>query len=194
LIIDYYLPFQNGRLLEVSVQSIYERHVGGNPKRIEAQVKWYDPKKGYGFLVSDKDPGDIFIHFAVLDAAGFQSLGEGDRLICDVVRGDRGLQALNVLEVKLNPDKTLSPLHHPHQWPLDHEIDNLKTIEGEIKWYNPAKEYGFITPHDGGRDIFLHASVLQNAGYNSLKPGVRVLAEVSVSDRGREAQAIRVLN
>ena len=64
----------------------------------------------------------------------------------------------------------------------------LEDIEGEIKWFNPLKGFGFVYPDDGGRDIFLHASVLRAAGY-----GIRVLIKVSSSERGREARILQII-
>src|SRR5438445_6681812 len=72
-------------------------------ERIEAKVKWYNPEKGYGFLVPDDESADIFMHFSVLDAAGCRRVEEGDRIVCDIGPGRRGRQVLRVLEVKFVP-------------------------------------------------------------------------------------------
>src|SRR3990167_3705057 len=69
-------------------------------ERIESQVKWYNPEKGYGFLVPDDGSADIFMHFSVLDSAGCRRVEEGDRIVCDIGPGRRGRQVLRVLEVK----------------------------------------------------------------------------------------------
>src|SRR5204863_7238717 len=67
---------------------------------IEAWVKWYDPIKGYGFLVRNDGSEDIFMHFSILDAAGFQDVDEGDRIVCEIGSGKDGPQVLRVLEVE----------------------------------------------------------------------------------------------
>ena len=57
---------------------------------------------------------------------------------------------------------------------------------GTVKWFNPAKGFGFIEPEDGGKDVFVHASALEAAGMPSLTEGQRVNFEV-VTERGKTA-------
>ncbi len=59
------------------------------------KVKWFDPRKGYGFIEKD-DGGDIFVHFSAIQAEGFKSLDEGQRVEFDVQQGPKGEQAANV--------------------------------------------------------------------------------------------------
>ncbi|MBY0292474.1 MAG: cold shock domain-containing protein [Alphaproteobacteria bacterium] len=162
-------------------------------ERIEAKVKWYNPEKGYGFLVVDDEAADIFMHFSVLDAAGCRRVEEGDTIVCDIGPGRRGHQVLRVLEVKFAArEPRFSPAFLGSRSPV-FDPESLEEIEGEVKWFNPLKGFGFVYPDDGGRDIFLHASVLRAAGYESLEPGVRVSIKVSSSERGREARILNVI-
>ena len=57
---------------------------------------------------------------------------------------------------------------------------------GTVKWFNPAKGYGFIQPKGGGRDVFVHISAVERAGLSSLNEGQRVEYEI-VSNRGKES-------
>ena len=61
-------------------------------------VKWFNAKKGYGFL-SDEEGKDIFVHFSALDMPGFKVLEEGEKVEFDVVEGEKGPQAANVVKV-----------------------------------------------------------------------------------------------
>lgn len=162
-------------------------------ERIESQVKWYNPEKGYGFLVPDDGSADIFMHFSVLDAAGCRRVEEGDRVVCDIGPGRRGRQVLRVLEVKFSArEPRFAPAFLGPRSPV-FDPEALEEIEGEVKWFNPLKGFGFVFPDDGGRDIFLHASVLRAAGFESLEPGIRVRIKVSSSERGREARILNVI-
>ncbi|MBB5519469.1 cold-shock protein [Amphiplicatus metriothermophilus] len=55
---------------------------------------------------------------------------------------------------------------------------------GVVKWFNSTKGYGFIQPDDGGSDVFVHASAVEQAGLNTLQEGQRLSYEL-VSNRGR---------
>ncbi len=64
----------------------------------EGRVKWFNDKKGYGFIET-MEQGDVFVHFSAIAAEGFRSLSEGDRVAFDVERGPKGPQAANVKKV-----------------------------------------------------------------------------------------------
>ena len=56
---------------------------------------------------------------------------------------------------------------------------------GIVKWFNPAKGFGFIQPDDGGKDVFVHISAVEKAGLDGLNEGQKVRFEV-VSERGKQ--------
>ena len=58
-------------------------------------VKWFNEKKGYGFI-EQEDGADVFVHHTGIDAQGFRTLNEGDRVTFDVEQGQKGLSAVNV--------------------------------------------------------------------------------------------------
>jgi cold shock protein len=58
-------------------------------------VKWFNEKKGYGFI-EQEDGADVFVHHSGIDAQGFRTLNEGDRVTFDVEQGQKGLSAVNV--------------------------------------------------------------------------------------------------
>ena len=61
-------------------------------------VKWFDEKKGFGFIEND-DGGDIFVHHTGIQGSGFKTLSDGDRVSFDVEQGDKGPKAVNVMKV-----------------------------------------------------------------------------------------------
>ncbi|MEX5508815.1 cold-shock protein [Pseudomonas paralactis] len=64
---------------------------------------------------------------------------------------------------------------------------------GTVKWFKAEKGFGFITPDDGGVDIFAHYSVLQTQGYKSLDEGQRVEFEITQGPKGPQAENIRTV-
>src|SRR5215472_3304702 len=62
---------------------------------------------------------------------------------------------------------------------------------GTVKWFNDAKGYGFITPDDGGEDLFAHFSAIQMNGFKTLKEGQKVSFEVTQGPKGKQAANIK---
>jgi len=62
------------------------------------QVKWFNDAKGYGFITQEGGE-DVFVHYSAIQAQGFKSLAEGDKVEFEVTRGPKGLQAANVRKV-----------------------------------------------------------------------------------------------
>lgn len=76
---------------------------------IQGEVKWFDPKKGYGFIVGPEGQ-DVFVHFSQILGDGFRSLKDGEKVDYDLVEGDKGLQAK---EVKRTESAEATDAEHP---------------------------------------------------------------------------------
>ena len=61
---------------------------------------------------------------------------------------------------------------------------------GTVKWFNADKGYGFITPDEGGKDLFVHFSAIQGSGYRSLNEGAKVEFEGAEGPKGPEAKNV----
>lgn len=64
---------------------------------------------------------------------------------------------------------------------------------GTVKWFNAQKGFGFITPDDGGADVFAHYSAITSSGYKSLDEGQKVEYDVAPGPKGLQAENIRPL-
>lgn len=65
---------------------------------------------------------------------------------------------------------------------------------GTVKWFNDAKGFGFITPDEGGEDLFAHFSAIQANGYKSLAENQRVQFDVTVGPKGKQAANIQPIS
>ena len=70
----------------------------------DGKVKWFNPKKGYGFIATE-DGRDIFVHYSSISGGGYKTLAEGDTVTFDIVQGDKGLRAENVLSQSASAGK-----------------------------------------------------------------------------------------
>jgi len=67
-------------------------------ERVQGTVKWFNDRKGYGFIQKDEG-GDLFVHHSAISMEGFRTLGEGERVRFEVEEGERGPAAKNVVKL-----------------------------------------------------------------------------------------------
>lgn len=64
---------------------------------VKGKVKWFNEKKGYGFIERE-DGGDVFVHFSAIKGEGFKTLTEGQTVEFEIIQGEKGPQAANVIK------------------------------------------------------------------------------------------------
>jgi CspA family cold shock protein len=163
--------------------------------RVSGRIKWFDATRGFGFLVSDSIDGDVLVHFSVLRDHGRRSLPEGAVVTCDVVRQDRGLQAIRVLEI----DLAQAVVAQSHSGTSEDRSNRTALLDGagpfepvEVKWFNRVKGYGFVVRV--GRpeqDIFLHMETVRRAALSDLQPGDQLAARIAEGSKGLTAVDLR---
>ncbi|TVQ32484.1 MAG: cold shock domain-containing protein [Phycisphaeraceae bacterium] len=79
----------------------------GQITNAEGQVKWFDPRKGFGFIIGPEGQ-DVFAHFSRIEGEGFRVLKDGSTVVYDAVQGDKGWQATRIIR-KDEPEVTVRP-------------------------------------------------------------------------------------
>ena len=154
-----------------------------------ATVKWFNPEKGFGFVNMSDGSGDAFLHCAVLQRGGHESVKEGVSMQVRVGPGQKGLQVTEVVSVDQSTATPARPARSSAQM-MDRHAVNGPTVEiiGTVKWFNPTKGFGFIASQDGGKDIFVHVSTLGQM--QTLNEGQVVRVQVRQGAKGPEAGSV----
>ncbi len=149
----------------------------------KATVKWFNPVKRFGFVIPDDGTPDAFLHVSVIEQAGIQSIAEGAVIECDLVQGERGPQVERIHSYD-PPEITV---------PVQEEGGEGSVIEGTVKWFNPSKGFGFVTPDTGGKDVFVHISAVERSGLTTLHEAQRVRLSTSMGQKGPQADTVEVI-
>ena len=160
---------------------------------VQSTVKWYNPDKGFGFVELADGSGDAFLHATVVERGGHRVVAPGATLEVRAGPGPKGQQVTEVVSVDNSTAAQEAPRRPRPERPAYSAAGGATTEElGTVKWFNGNKGFGFITPDQGGKDIFVHASVLERDGIMGLADGQRVAVDVAQGQKGPEAVSVRL--
>lgn len=160
-----------------------------NLQHVEGQVKWFDPARGFGFIVSDQGGLDVLLHVNVLRNFGQSSIADGSRIAVISHHTERGVQAVEILSIT-PPQRDDSPVLSDF---AELDADTLRAVPlqpARVKWFDKAKGFGFANLFGSADDIFLHIEVLRQSGLADLQPGEALALRVVDGKRGRMAAEV----
>ena len=158
---------------------------------VSGLVKWFDLSKGYGFIKPSSGPdGDILLHQACVRQAGFKAAYEGARVVCEAVKGPKGLHARKLLMLD---NSTASPQSSTRTARYVAEPHG-PAFDATVKWCNRAKGYGFVSRGPDPPDVFVHMETLRRNGIRELTEGQRVRVRAGDGPKGELAAEISVLD
>ncbi len=234
--------------------------IQGGAGPVEAQVKWYNARKGFGFVLGP-DGQDVFFHASALTEAGIEPPETGDTLVCEIGTDRQGRRLVTrITERRLGegggaaasgaarrpfrdggfgdrpprrdfggggfgdrpprrdfgggggfgdrpPRRDFGagaggggfggPRAGFGDRPPRRDFGDRDAggptyaVNGTVKWFDQVRGFGFVTPDDGGQDVFLHSSVLQRAGKADVQQGEKVALDVRDGQRGRQAVSLK---
>jgi CspA family cold shock protein len=173
---------------------------GGMPPQVVGEgkgvVKFFNPQKGFGFVVRDDGGEDVFVHISAVEQAGLTDLADGQPLEFTLVdRGGR-ISATN-LRIEGEPMEVVrggggggygdrAGGAGGDRGGPQRQLTGEKA-SGTVKFFNAMKGFGFIQRDDGQPDAFVHISAVERAGMPTLNEGDRLEFEIEVDRRGKYA-------
>ncbi|WP_174412345.1 cold-shock protein [Sulfitobacter noctilucae] len=171
-----------------------EGFAGSDPVHARSEVagvvKWFDPIKGFGFVVTEAGGPDILLHVNVLRNFGQSSVADGAGICLLVQETDRGVQAVEVTAI--HPPEGGSPARLPDVNGLDSDTLHAVPLEpARVKWFDKAKGFGFANVFGKPEDVFVHIEILRQSGLSDLQPGEALALRVIDGSRGKMAGEVQ---
>lgn len=157
---------------------------------LQGRVKWFDRKRGFGFVVVGAESAEIdyLLHSSVLESHGRRDLPEESLISFVAGEGARGLFVAEILNFSVSQlQMPRAPRGSALAKLADRGIelaDDAPLVSAEVKWFSRVKGYGFMTVEGQERDIFFHIESLREIGLEYVEPGEQFLVKIAQSNRG----------
>ncbi len=156
---------------------------------LRGHVKWFDPSKGFGFVIAEEGGADILLHANVLRNFGQSSVADGAGIEIEVQDTQRGRQAVQVLSITPAEHSVTHGLTQDQAGEID--LDSASPlVPARVKWFDKGKGFGFANIFGSDEDVFIHVEVLRQSGLADLQPGEAICLRTVQGKRGKLALVV----
>lgn len=156
---------------------------------LHGRVKWFDPVKGFGFILSEETGSDVLLHANVLRNFGQSTVADGAEITVKVQETQRGVQAVEVVSISL-PEGTGFLMAGESNSFTAEEIAACPIEPARVKWFDKGKGFGFANVFGKSEDVFVHIEVLRMSGFADLAAGEAICLKIIEGKRGRMAAQV----
>lgn len=157
---------------------------------ISGVVKWFDPAKGFGFVVAATGGPDILLHVNVLRNFGQSSVADNAQIELHAQKTERGVQATSI--VAIHPPRRVQSVALADIIGMEAEEVAAAPLEpARVKWFDKTKGFGFANVFGKREDVFVHIEVLRHSGLSDLQPGEALAMRVIEGKRGIMAAEVQ---
>lgn len=156
---------------------------------VSGVVKWFDPVKGFGFIVIDGGESDVLLHANVLRNFGQSSVADSALIEVVVQETERGIQAIEILSIS-PPENDMWDSASDSGGFMDIDTQAGEFEPARVKWFDKGKGFGFVNVFGSSEDVFVHVEILRRSGLSDLQPGEAIGIKVVDGERGRMASIV----
>lgn len=159
--------------------------------RASGEIKWFDRRRGFGFIVPTDGGEDILIHCSTIEPHGRRDLPEGCVVECEFRHGPKGRHVVTLVSFDPDCEEGCEQASRQLERRL-HAIDSdADFVQAKVKWFSRVRGYGFLESPDVDEDIFLHMETLREAGFGPASPEDALMVQVGEGKNGPLAVTVR---
>lgn len=168
----------------------FQASAPGN-RRIAGEIKWFDRRRGFGFVLPEDGSEDILIHCSTIEPLGRRDLPEGCAVTCEYRDGAKGRHVVTLLQFDENCEELVQAPARAQPRHL-HAIDSdQEFVPATVKWFSRVRGYGFLESPAVDDDVFVHMETLRDAGFGPVEPEDRMMIQIGEGKKGPMAITVR---
>ncbi|SEN07157.1 cold-shock DNA-binding protein family [Pseudorhodobacter antarcticus] len=156
---------------------------------LSGRVKWFDPVKGFGFILSETTGSDVLLHANVLRNFGQNTVADGADITVKCQQTKRGVQAVEVVSITPPEGSGFLMAGESNTFSAE-DIAACPMEPARVKWFDKGKGFGFANVFGRNEDVFVHVEVLRMSGFADLTAGEAICLRIIEGKRGRMAAQV----